>query len=93
MALLREYAATVSEGMLATTGGVLAELAAHLAEWGLGSISETADGDAPHAATGGPFQAWSVAELLRAHRHAAPSHRSRGVRGAVVAEGPISLSR
>ena len=37
----------------------------HLAEWGLGSVSETADGDAPHAATGCPFQAWSVAELLR----------------------------
>jgi predicted glycogen debranching enzyme len=43
-------------------------LDAHLAEWGLGSVSETADGDAPHAATGCPFQAWSVAELLRARR-------------------------
>jgi glycogen debranching enzyme len=29
-------------------------------------VSETADGDAPHAATGCPFRAWSVAELLRA---------------------------
>ena len=28
-------------------------------------MSETADGDAPHAATGCPFQAWSVAEVLR----------------------------
>jgi predicted glycogen debranching enzyme len=46
------------------TGG----LAAHLGEYGLGSVSETADGDAPHAATGCPFQAWSVAELLRARR-------------------------
>jgi predicted glycogen debranching enzyme len=46
--------------------GVLDGLEAHLREWGLGSISETADGDAPHAATGCPFQAWSVAELLRA---------------------------
>jgi glycogen debranching enzyme len=27
--------------------------------------SETADGDPPHAATGCPFQAWSVAEVLR----------------------------
>ena len=34
-------------------------------EWGLGSVSETADGDPPHAATGCPFQAWSVAEVLR----------------------------
>jgi predicted glycogen debranching enzyme len=48
--------------------GVLDGLEAHLAEWGLGSVSETADGDAPHAATGCPFQAWSVAELLRAQR-------------------------
>jgi glycogen debranching enzyme len=40
-------------------------LEAHLAEWGLGSVSETADGDVPHDATGCPFQAWSVAELLR----------------------------
>jgi glycogen debranching enzyme len=37
----------------------------HLAEFGLGSISETADGSAPHAGTGCPFQAWSVAEVLR----------------------------
>jgi predicted glycogen debranching enzyme len=48
--------------------GVLDGLEAHLAEWGLGSISETADGAAPHAATGCPFQAWSVAEVLRARR-------------------------
>lgn len=48
-------------------GGVLDELRAHLLEWGVGSVSETADGDAPHAATGCPFQAWSVAELLRVH--------------------------
>jgi predicted glycogen debranching enzyme len=49
-------------------GGVLDGLEAHLAEWGLGSVSETADGAAPHAATGCPFQAWSVAELLRVRR-------------------------
>jgi predicted glycogen debranching enzyme len=40
----------------------------HLGEYGLGSVSETADGDAPHYATGCPFQAWSVAETLRARR-------------------------
>ncbi|GAA0804457.1 amylo-alpha-1,6-glucosidase [Spirilliplanes yamanashiensis] len=45
-----------------------AATAAHLAEWGLGSVSETADGDPPHAATGCPFQAWSVAEALRTLR-------------------------
>ncbi len=49
------------------TDGVSAGLAAHLTEWGLGSVSETADADPPHAATGCPFQAWSVAELLRIH--------------------------
>ena len=46
--------------------GILDGLSAHVAEWGLGSVSETADGDPPHRATGCPFQAWSVAELLRA---------------------------
>ena len=43
-------------------------LVAHLSEYGLGSVSETADGDPPHGATGCPFQAWSVAGLLRARR-------------------------
>ncbi|MFU8840097.1 MAG: amylo-alpha-1,6-glucosidase [Nitriliruptoraceae bacterium] len=47
---------------------LLEPLERHLAEWGVGSVSETADGDAPHDATGAPFQAWSVAELLRARR-------------------------
>ncbi|MET7394319.1 amylo-alpha-1,6-glucosidase [Dactylosporangium sp. NPDC005572] len=51
----------------ADTTGLLDGLDLHLSEWGLGSVSETADGDAPHTATGCPFQAWSVAELLRAH--------------------------
>ncbi len=45
--------------------GLLTGLTAHLREYGLGSVSETADGDPPHAATGCPFQAWSVAEVLR----------------------------
>jgi predicted glycogen debranching enzyme len=40
----------------------------HLPEFGLGSVSETADGQPPHAATGCPFQAWSVGELLRVRR-------------------------
>ena len=48
--------------------GALSGLEAHLDEWGLGSVSETADGDPPHDATGCPFQAWSVAETLRARR-------------------------
>ncbi|HLV59094.1 MAG TPA: amylo-alpha-1,6-glucosidase [Natronosporangium sp.] len=49
------------------TAGLLDGLVAHLSEWGLGSVSETADGDPPHAATGCPFQAWSVAEVRRTY--------------------------
>jgi len=51
------------------TDGLLAGLTAHLREYGLGSVSETAEGDPPHAATGCPFQAWSVAELLRVRQY------------------------
>jgi predicted glycogen debranching enzyme len=60
-----------AEAALATgcsTAGLFESLEAHLGEWGLGSVSETADGDAPHVASGCPFQAWSVAETLRARR-------------------------
>ena len=37
----------------------------HLDEAGLGHVSEIADGDAPHAPRGSPFQAWSLGEVLR----------------------------
>ncbi len=47
------------------TDGLLTGLVAHTGEWGVGSVSETADGDAPHRATGSPFSARSVAEVLR----------------------------
>ena len=43
----------------------LPPLHAHLAQAGLGHVSEIADGDAPHTPHGCPFQAWSTAELLR----------------------------
>ncbi|WP_250474009.1 amylo-alpha-1,6-glucosidase [Caballeronia sp. GAFFF1] len=43
----------------------LAPLYAHLDHYGLNHVSEVADGDAPHAPGGAPFQAWSLAELLR----------------------------
>ncbi len=58
-------------------GGLLDGLEAHLGEWGLGSISETADGDPPHGATGCPFQAWSVAEVLRTRRAESLAHDGR----------------
>jgi predicted glycogen debranching enzyme len=48
--------------------GLFDGLAAHLGEGGLGSVSETADGAAPHQLTGCPFQAWSVAEMYRTRR-------------------------
>lgn len=43
----------------------LAPLLAHVGTAGLGHVSEVADGDAPHAPGGCPFQAWSLGELLR----------------------------
>lgn len=43
----------------------LTPLHAHLSSAGLGHVSEIADGDAPHTPRGCPFQAWSLAELLR----------------------------
>jgi predicted glycogen debranching enzyme len=46
----------------------LATIDAHLEEWGLGSISETAESQPPHRATGCPFQAWSVAEFGRVRK-------------------------
>jgi len=44
----------------------LEPLLRHGAEAGLGHVSEVADGDAPHAPGGCPFQAWSLGELMRA---------------------------
>jgi glycogen debranching enzyme len=46
---------------------LLAPIAQHLADAGVGSVSEIFDGDAPHAPGGCPFQAWSVGEVLRAY--------------------------
>ena len=38
-----------------------------LTEYGVGSLAEIFDGDAPHAPNGCPAQAWSVAEILRVY--------------------------
>ena len=52
-----------------TAAEFIAPLLQHLTEDAcLGSISEIFDGDAPHRPRGCIAQAWSVAELLRAHR-------------------------
>jgi predicted glycogen debranching enzyme len=44
----------------------IAPLRAHLNQAGIDHVSELADGEAPYTPRGCPFQAWSVAELLRA---------------------------
>jgi predicted glycogen debranching enzyme len=46
----------------------LSPLRAHLGVVGLGHISEITDAEPPHRPGGCPFQAWSLAELLRASR-------------------------
>ena len=46
----------------------VAPLLAQLERGGLSHLPEVADGDAPHAPRGCPFQAWSLGELLRAQR-------------------------
>ncbi|MFO7549543.1 MAG: amylo-alpha-1,6-glucosidase [Acidimicrobiia bacterium] len=48
----------------------LEPLARHLGDAGLGSVSEVVDGNTPHRPGGTPFQAWSVAEALRAWQEA-----------------------
>lgn len=67
--LLGPYVDAVRHGPSEDHRGLLAGIEAHLWEWGVGSVSETADGQAPHRATGCPFQAWSVAESLRVRRN------------------------
>lgn len=70
--LVGPYVDACRRGAVDTTG-VLDGLERHLSECGVGGLSETADGDAPHRATGCPFQAWSVAEVLRVRRGANPT--------------------
>ena len=51
-----------------TARSFLAPFAQHLADAGLGSISEVFDSDPPHEPHGCPAQAWSVAAVLAAWR-------------------------
>lgn len=50
---------------LAHARALLEPLLGHLSEFGLGSVAEIFDGDAPHTPRGCVAQAWSVSELLR----------------------------
>lgn len=45
---------------------VLSQARAMLTHYGIGGVAEVYDGDEPHRPDGCPWQAWSVAELLRA---------------------------
>ena len=49
-------------------GRFLQPMLDHLQHAGLGHVSEIADADPPHTPRGCPFQAWSLAELLRLDR-------------------------
>jgi predicted glycogen debranching enzyme len=53
-------------GRRAEAQALLAGIGSHLAEAGVGTVSEIFDGDAPHRPRGCIAQAWSVAEVLRA---------------------------
>ncbi|MEK7385965.1 MAG: amylo-alpha-1,6-glucosidase, partial [candidate division NC10 bacterium] len=53
-------------GDAAAARSFLEPLAQHLRDYGVGSIAEIFDGDAPFAPRGCIAQAWSVAETLRA---------------------------
>ena len=67
-------------GETRTARAWLAPLEHHLADFGVGSVAEVFDGDAPFAPRGCPAQAWSVAEVLRAwvkiNRHEYAAARS-----------------
>jgi len=81
-----DAARAVGEG----TEPVIRAIEAHVADWGVGSVSETADGDPPHAGSGCPFQAWSVAELLRVRRRERAELHEGGLLEAVTA--PVRTS-
>jgi predicted glycogen debranching enzyme len=55
-------------GDTAVVRSFLEPLIDHLRDAGVGSVSEIADAAPPHTPRGCPWQAWSVAELLRAWR-------------------------
>jgi glycogen debranching enzyme len=59
---------STNEAKLVARQRFLAPLYEHLDRAGLGHISEIVDAEAPYTPRGCPFQAWSVAELLRLER-------------------------
>jgi predicted glycogen debranching enzyme len=55
-------------GPNADTTALLSPLIAHLRDYGVGGIAEIFDGNPPFHPNGCPWQAWSVAEVLRVYR-------------------------
>jgi glycogen debranching enzyme len=53
---------------LQTLATITAGLRSYLETTGLGHLPEVVSGDAPHTPGGCPFQAWSLAALLRLER-------------------------
>jgi predicted glycogen debranching enzyme len=67
-----------SEAKTAARQRFLVPLHDHLSRAGLGHVSEIADAEAPYLPRGCPFQAWSLAELIRLEREVlAPEHPGR----------------
>jgi len=50
-------------------------LGRHIGAYGVGSLGEVFDGEPPHLPRGCPFQAWTVAETLRAWTELGPLGR------------------
>ena len=57
----------------------VAPLLEHLQHAGLGHVSEITDAEAPHTPRGCPFQAWSLAELLRLERIVLAEHETENI--------------
>ncbi|HEX2672246.1 MAG TPA: amylo-alpha-1,6-glucosidase, partial [Polyangiaceae bacterium] len=57
-----------SEAKVEARARFLGPLRAHLSRAGIGHVSEIADAEQPHTPRGCPFQAWSLAELIRLER-------------------------
>jgi predicted glycogen debranching enzyme len=71
----------------------LEPLLGQLERRGLGHLSEVADGDAPHAQAGSPFQACSVSEALRLDRVVLGDDSRRPAAAPSVRPSPASTGR
>jgi glycogen debranching enzyme len=65
---------------------LIERLEAEMSRYGLGSLAEVYDGEAPHNPGGCPMQAWSVAELIRV-KHNVLRYRPDETRNSALACG------